>query len=244
MYIHIHVYTYIGFGFLHPLQPYVPHDLSLYESKISKNDQIPTKNGGNDTKNDKIYTKYDGNKTEYNKNTQMNSGICQNNPGDDNRDISICKKNKNEFMNKLTKKEENFFMKSFRNLFPSVLTNAASTSAITSASASTSASPSASTTASTSTSDNNSYKEPSQKNKEHSEKQKETSLISSVSLPYPPLKDNKINSNENVRKYGRNFNFDIDINESPFWPERAFHIHTQHPLELTDVLQVIIYIYI
>lgn len=25
--------------------------------------------------------------------------------------------------------------------------------------------------------------------------------------------------------------------ESPYWPERGFHIHTQHPLELTDVLQ-------
>jgi hypothetical protein len=25
--------------------------------------------------------------------------------------------------------------------------------------------------------------------------------------------------------------------ESPYWPERNFHIHTQHPLELTEVLQ-------
>lgn len=25
--------------------------------------------------------------------------------------------------------------------------------------------------------------------------------------------------------------------ESPYWPERSFHIHTQHPLELTEVLQ-------
>ena len=30
---------------------------------------------------------------------------------------------------------------------------------------------------------------------------------------------------------------DIDVNEAPYWPERAFHIHTQHPLEITDVLQ-------
>lgn len=29
----------------------------------------------------------------------------------------------------------------------------------------------------------------------------------------------------------------IDITESPHWPERNFHIHTQHPLELTEVLQ-------
>lgn len=29
----------------------------------------------------------------------------------------------------------------------------------------------------------------------------------------------------------------INITESPYWPDRAFHIHTQHPLELTDVLQ-------
>lgn len=25
--------------------------------------------------------------------------------------------------------------------------------------------------------------------------------------------------------------------ESPYWPERTFHIHTQHPLEVTEVLQ-------
>jgi len=29
----------------------------------------------------------------------------------------------------------------------------------------------------------------------------------------------------------------IDILESPYWPERSFHIHTQHPLEVTEVLQ-------
>jgi hypothetical protein len=28
-----------------------------------------------------------------------------------------------------------------------------------------------------------------------------------------------------------------DITESPYWPERVFHIHTQHPLELNEVLQ-------
>lgn len=27
------------------------------------------------------------------------------------------------------------------------------------------------------------------------------------------------------------------IHESPYWPERGWHIHTQHPLELTEVLQ-------
>jgi hypothetical protein len=30
---------------------------------------------------------------------------------------------------------------------------------------------------------------------------------------------------------------DSNITESPYWPERSFHIHTQHPLELTEVLQ-------
>lgn len=29
----------------------------------------------------------------------------------------------------------------------------------------------------------------------------------------------------------------LDILEEPYWPERSFHIHTQHPLELTEVLQ-------
>lgn len=29
----------------------------------------------------------------------------------------------------------------------------------------------------------------------------------------------------------------INVTESPYWPERSFHIHTQHPLELTEVLQ-------
>jgi hypothetical protein len=32
-------------------------------------------------------------------------------------------------------------------------------------------------------------------------------------------------------------NCGIDILESPYWPERSFHIHTQHPLEVTEVLQ-------
>lgn len=31
--------------------------------------------------------------------------------------------------------------------------------------------------------------------------------------------------------------FSLNITEQPYWPERSFHIHTQHPLELTDVLQ-------
>eukprot|EP00981_Chlorochromonas_danica_P003550 scaffold659_cov192-Ochromonas_danica.AAC.63 len=29
----------------------------------------------------------------------------------------------------------------------------------------------------------------------------------------------------------------LDLVESPYWPERGFHLHTQHPLELTEVLQ-------
>lgn len=29
----------------------------------------------------------------------------------------------------------------------------------------------------------------------------------------------------------------VNETESPYWPERSFHIHTQHPLELTEVLQ-------
>ena len=31
--------------------------------------------------------------------------------------------------------------------------------------------------------------------------------------------------------------FIFNRTESPYWPERGFHIHTQHPLELTEVLQ-------
>lgn len=38
--------------------------------------------------------------------------------------------------------------------------------------------------------------------------------------------------NENQREV-----FSFNRIESPYWPERAFHIHTQHPLELTEVLQ-------
>eukprot|EP01041_Mallomonas_annulata_P004772 gene4772-9496_t len=30
---------------------------------------------------------------------------------------------------------------------------------------------------------------------------------------------------------------EFNITESPYWPSRIFHIHTQHPLELTEVLQ-------
>lgn len=35
----------------------------------------------------------------------------------------------------------------------------------------------------------------------------------------------------------RSLFFRQDIVQSPYWPERGFHIHTQHPLELTEVLQ-------
>lgn len=31
--------------------------------------------------------------------------------------------------------------------------------------------------------------------------------------------------------------FPIFIYDEPYWPERGFHIHTQHPLEITEVLQ-------
>ena len=31
--------------------------------------------------------------------------------------------------------------------------------------------------------------------------------------------------------------------ESPYWPERSFHIHTQHPLELTEVIHIHIIIH-
>jgi hypothetical protein len=37
---------------------------------------------------------------------------------------------------------------------------------------------------------------------------------------------------DNYSEENNSFN-DINIIESPYWPERAFHIHTQHPLELT-----------
>ena len=29
----------------------------------------------------------------------------------------------------------------------------------------------------------------------------------------------------------------LNVSENPYWPERSFHYHTQHPLELTEVLQ-------
>ena len=39
-------------------------------------------------------------------------------------------------------------------------------------------------------------------------------------------------------KAAQDKNFEeFSITESPYWPERAFHLHTQHPLELTEVLQ-------
>ena len=31
--------------------------------------------------------------------------------------------------------------------------------------------------------------------------------------------------------------YTLDIKEFPYWSERSFHVHTQHPLELTEVLQ-------
>jgi hypothetical protein len=50
-------------------------------------------------------------------------------------------------------------------------------------------------------------------------------------------KNNKINKNSQNNAEIIENSFNINITESPYWPERAFHIHTQHPLELTDVLQ-------
>jgi hypothetical protein len=48
---------------------------------------------------------------------------------------------------------------------------------------------------------------------------------------------NKINNNINKTNNMISVGININITESPYWPDRAFHIHTQHPLELTDVLQ-------
>ena len=31
--------------------------------------------------------------------------------------------------------------------------------------------------------------------------------------------------------------YELNVSENPYWPERSFHYHTQHPLELTEVLQ-------
>eukprot|EP01040_Poterioochromonas_malhamensis_P008893 gene8893-9630_t len=42
-------------------------------------------------------------------------------------------------------------------------------------------------------------------------------------------------------RFSRNTDFnnrsEIVFLETPYWPQRAFHLHTQHPLELTEVLQ-------
>ena len=48
-------------------------------------------------------------------------------------------------------------------------------------------------------------------------------------------RSDEINSEKSSKNIRNSFNF--SITESPYWPERSFHIHTQHPLELTDVLQ-------
>ena len=48
-------------------------------------------------------------------------------------------------------------------------------------------------------------------------------------------RSDEINSEKSSKDIRNSFNF--SITESPYWPERSFHIHTQHPLELTDVLQ-------
>ena len=51
--------------------------------------------------------------------------------------------------------------------------------------------------------------------------------------PLEPHLPDKIQININHTSFDDNWN----IIEKPYWPERAFHIHTQHPLELTEVLQ-------
>ena len=48
--------------------------------------------------------------------------------------------------------------------------------------------------------------------------------------------DRSDRNNRNSHKIAKS-PFYLNITESPYWPERSFHIHTQHPLELTDVLQ-------
>lgn len=49
--------------------------------------------------------------------------------------------------------------------------------------------------------------------------------------PYLRLKDCPYNDTLQSNDCSR------EIIESPHWPERSFHIHTQHPVELTEVLQ-------
>ena len=46
-------------------------------------------------------------------------------------------------------------------------------------------------------------------------------------------KSNNTNNNTEKQKH-----CSFSFTEEPTWPERSFHIHTQHPLELTEVLQV------
>jgi hypothetical protein len=57
--------------------------------------------------------------------------------------------------------------------------------------------------------------------------------------PYTPsflsLPCTRLNSSSSSSS--RSCEVDIDVTEAPYWPERAFHVHTQHPLEITDVLQ-------
>ena len=49
-------------------------------------------------------------------------------------------------------------------------------------------------------------------------------------------KIHQLNSNNRIEKNNEILCI-VDIEEAPYWPERGFHIHTQHPLEVTEVLQ-------
>ena len=57
-----------------------------------------------------------------------------------------------------------------------------------------------------------------------------------ISLPTSSV-DNASNNTDTTTKNHTTTQVLLDRTESPYWPERAFHIHTQHPLELTEVLQ-------
>ena len=61
-----------------------------------------------------------------------------------------------------------------------------------------------------------------------------------ISLTEICIDNNKQTINNSFPDIKREYcSFNVNITESPYWPERSFHLHTQHPLELTEVLQVL-----
>lgn len=64
-----------------------------------------------------------------------------------------------------------------------------------------------------------------------------SNLVRQNNILLPTIKTNSSFNNEKLENFNNDNTLFLLKIDNPHWPDRSFHIHTQHPLELTEVLQ-------